>query len=371
MRPVIDYQRFAVLYVDDEEMALKYFQRALNRELRVLTATSVADAITLLDRHGEEIGVLVTDQRMPGQTGVDLLRTVRQEYPTIVRLLTTAYSDLNDAIEAVNTGEIYRYITKPWDLGALRADVRQAMELFLLRYERDQLMSEKFSIRRRQVAVDRARDWVVMAGTVSQLRYPLVAVRAFLERMPHGAATVAETGALDLWGLQDQETRRSLRIAQEVQVLTSSGTPSSFGKAVLLTDLLAAAGVPVALTAGLPAAALPALGVDWPRAVTLLMLLARRIKPVALEARPVTQPPGIALTLRGPSDGEITTDERCEAEWGAVFLLCAHHGGELVLADSAEAGKEARLRLPLDPTAIRLADPPEDWLEQVYSRYES
>ena len=95
-------KKFSVLFVDDEEKALKYFSRLYSEDFDILTAASVAAAKEVLSEKADSIGVLITDQRMPEAKGVDLLNYAREQHPQIVRLLTTAYSDLNDAIEAVN-----------------------------------------------------------------------------------------------------------------------------------------------------------------------------------------------------------------------------------------------------------------------------
>jgi two-component system probable response regulator PhcQ len=102
-----------LLYVDDETLALKYFERLIGELVPVLTADSVESGIAVLKAHGDDIAILITDQRMPGAYGNELLRYAREHHPRIVRLLTTAYSEIDDAIAAINSGEIYRYITKP------------------------------------------------------------------------------------------------------------------------------------------------------------------------------------------------------------------------------------------------------------------
>lgn len=138
----------AVLYVDDEPQSIKYFVRAFGVEFRVLSAGSTAEAERLLaveaqaDRGG--VGVLVTDQRMPVETGVQLLARVKELYPMVIRLLTTAYADLDDAVAAVNRGEIHRYILKPWDIEALREDLRACLKLHQeRRAERDLLQARR------------------------------------------------------------------------------------------------------------------------------------------------------------------------------------------------------------------------------------
>ncbi len=116
-----------ILYVDDEEQALKYFDKIFGKHFATLTAKSTDEAIALLKEHADRVGVLMTDQRMPKRLGLDLLMHVRDEYPHIVRILTTAYAELDNAIDAVNKGEIYRYITKPWNIQELKITLQQAL----------------------------------------------------------------------------------------------------------------------------------------------------------------------------------------------------------------------------------------------------
>jgi len=103
------------LYVDDEEKSLKYFTRAFEDQFCIFTASNAQDGLRILEEHRDDIGVLMTDQRMPGEKGVWLLEKARHLRPRIIRILVTAYSDMEAAIAAVNTGAIYRYISKPWD----------------------------------------------------------------------------------------------------------------------------------------------------------------------------------------------------------------------------------------------------------------
>jgi two-component system, probable response regulator PhcQ len=139
-----------LLYVDDEALALKYFERLVNGIVPVLTADSVAAGIKMLEEHGDSIAILVTDQRMPGAYGNELLQYAREHHPKIVRMLTTAYSEIDDAISAINSGEIYRYITKPWNVDSLRADLKNALELADLKAERDALLYAKLSVQQGQ-----------------------------------------------------------------------------------------------------------------------------------------------------------------------------------------------------------------------------
>src|SRR6185295_11125931 len=149
------YAKYAVLYVDDEEQALKYFRKGLEKEFTVLTAPNIAQGMEILNRDAAKIAVVITDQRMPGGSGTDLLTEVRKRWPGIVRILTTAYSEIDDAIQAVNGGAIYKYLTKPVDFALMRETMRSAYDLFLSQGERDSMLQIKMSSLRRMVVADR------------------------------------------------------------------------------------------------------------------------------------------------------------------------------------------------------------------------
>ena len=113
-----------VLFVDDEVNILKAIQRLLRHEpMNVLTASRPQEALEMLER--SEAQLVVSDQRMPDMCGVDLLSTVRDRHSDVVRMMLTGYTEMNIAVEAINRGEIYRLITKPWNDEELKATLRQ------------------------------------------------------------------------------------------------------------------------------------------------------------------------------------------------------------------------------------------------------
>jgi two-component system, probable response regulator PhcQ len=180
-----DYRNCAILYVDDEEMSLKYFARAFGNKFRVLSAANAAEGYRLLEQHRNEIGLLMTDQRMPGEKGVQFLERARQLHPRAIRILTTAYSDLDVAIEAVNSGAIYKYVTKPWDIPQLEVTLRRALEFFIVQRERDLLLKEKLSALERMLITDRVLSLGILAARLGYyVRNSLVAVRTFLDLAP-------------------------------------------------------------------------------------------------------------------------------------------------------------------------------------------
>jgi DNA-binding response OmpR family regulator len=173
-----------VLFVDDEEMTRKTFERIASQEFPVLLAGDVAEAKSILEERGEDIGVLLTDQRMPGGLGVELLEYARDQHPNIVRMLTTAYSELEDAIAAVNRGEIIRYIEKPWNnIDALLIDLRVAMRFHQLERANQELMAEKMSAKARGARVERLQVLAALAASEKNSSPALAALESMLRSL--------------------------------------------------------------------------------------------------------------------------------------------------------------------------------------------
>ena len=185
MESLDDYKKFAILYVDDEEKSLMYFSKTFAPHFRIFTAIGVPEGLKILEAHADEIGLLMTDQRMPGEKGVQLLERARQLRPRILRILVTAYSDLEAAVQAVNTGAIYKYITKPWDVRELQTTLQRGLEFFTVQRDRDQLLQEKLSSLQHLMITDRVVSLgILAAGLNHHIRNSLVAVRTFLDLVP-------------------------------------------------------------------------------------------------------------------------------------------------------------------------------------------
>lgn len=185
MEASYDYKKFAILYVDDEEKSLKYFARAFSGQFRIYTATNAQEGLALLEKHADDIAILMTDQRMPGEKGTWLLEKARQLRPNLVRILATAYSDMDAAIAAVNTGSIYKYITKPWDPPQLESTLKRGLEFFIVQRERDQLLLEKLSTIQQTLLAERILGiGRLAAGLSHHVRNALVAVKTFVDLAP-------------------------------------------------------------------------------------------------------------------------------------------------------------------------------------------
>jgi serine/threonine-protein kinase len=118
-----------VLFVDDDERILNGVRAVFRQEYDVVVAPSGEAALEIVNRGG--VHVVVSDQRMPGMMGVELLRKVREVAPNAVRMLLTGYSDLASLVGSINEGEIFRFVKKPWDNDELRKDVADAVKLAL------------------------------------------------------------------------------------------------------------------------------------------------------------------------------------------------------------------------------------------------
>ena len=130
---------FNVLYVDDEENNLNSFRAALRRNYNIYTALSGEEGMDILSKN--DIHVVVTDQRMPTMTGVQFLQHIPPEKDNI-RIILTGFSDIESIIDAINTGMVYRYITKPWDKDELKITIDNAIETIMLRRNNKHLIEE-------------------------------------------------------------------------------------------------------------------------------------------------------------------------------------------------------------------------------------
>jgi len=135
-------EKRTILFVDDEEKVLKSLQRGLIDEpYECLFATSGKEALEILENH--PVHVICTDMRMPEMNGLELLRIVKERYPHIVRLVLSGYTQVGMLLTAINQGEIFKFITKPWRLEEeFKGILKQAVDYYNLRAERDRLAAE-------------------------------------------------------------------------------------------------------------------------------------------------------------------------------------------------------------------------------------
>lgn len=128
-------QKPKMLVVDDEPDNLDLLYRTFRRDFDVLRAESGIDALSLLSTEGE-VAVIISDQRMPEMKGTEFLSKTVPEFPDTVRIILTGFTDVEDLVEAINAGQVYKYITKPWDPNELKTVVQHAAETYELLKQR-------------------------------------------------------------------------------------------------------------------------------------------------------------------------------------------------------------------------------------------
>jgi len=130
--------KYTILCVDDEDQNLKALERTLRKDFNISTAESGMEGLDKLEKL--DIALIITDQRMPNMSGVEFLEKAIDLYPEVIRIILTGYTDVEDMIGAINTGRVYRYITKPWEPNDLRLTVKRAIESMELRIENKKLL---------------------------------------------------------------------------------------------------------------------------------------------------------------------------------------------------------------------------------------
>ncbi|MBS1588464.1 MAG: response regulator [Bacteroidetes bacterium] len=126
-------EKINILYVDDEVNNLVAFKATFRLKYHVFTAISGEEAIKLMGSN--DVHIIITDQRMPGMTGVEFLEQILEKYPDPMRILLTGFADLNAVIEAVNKGKIFHYLSKPWNEEELDTTIQRAFAVYLKRKE--------------------------------------------------------------------------------------------------------------------------------------------------------------------------------------------------------------------------------------------
>jgi two-component system probable response regulator PhcQ len=404
MENLYDYKKFAILYVDDEEKSLKYFTRAFEDQFRILTAANAQAGFKLLEQHADEIGLLMTDQRMPGEKGVWLLERARQFRPRIIRILVTAYADMDAAIAAVNSGAIYKYVSKPWDPLQLEQTMKRGLEFFAVQSERDQLLREKMSVLHNMMIADRIVTLGLLAAGLSHhIRNSLVAVKTFLdlapEKMNEEKTDLQGLRNPDFWKDYHQNVQSQIEKINDLlkDLWTASENPSApftdqvslhqtVGDAVKsLKEPLAARRIEIENR--IPDS-LPLLRVDKPKFCRLFELLLKEELAILPAGSRITlsaelqNDPKQEIVVQITDNGPGLPDEalravidpfaargRVPSEYGiylmASFFIVHHHGGRIEARSQPGHGTTFTLHLPLRPELVATTPGDTDFLKKA------
>jgi response regulator RpfG family c-di-GMP phosphodiesterase len=127
----MEKEKIHILYVDDETNNLVAFKANFRRDHEIFTAESAEEGMKIL--RNNHIHIIITDQRMPVKTGVEFLEEVIKEFPDPIRILLTGYSDIQVVIDAINKGQVFRYLMKPFNELELKVAINNAAEIYFLR----------------------------------------------------------------------------------------------------------------------------------------------------------------------------------------------------------------------------------------------
>ena len=234
--------KHSILCVDDEVDNVEALERLFRKKFDVLKATSAAQALTLLAKH--PVTVIISDQRMPQMTGVEFLQASLKTHPNAIRILLTGYTDIDSVISAINSGQIYRYVTKPWD----PVDLANAVDRAVERYEIGEELVEKNRALRLALeelqTLDQAKNQFMVLVN-HELKTPLTSIMSFsdllnesrldqdqskmLSRIKQAAVRLQEMigDALEFISAETSQTRIDLKPMKAVSLFGASSLPEA------------------------------------------------------------------------------------------------------------------------------------------------
>ncbi len=375
-----EYKKYAVLYVDDEDMARETFVIGYEDRFRIFTAPNAQEGLKLIRQHSDEIGLLITDQQMPGEKGLWLLEKAREVQPRILRILVTAYPEMRNVIEAINSGAIYKYITKPWNPLELKLTLQQGLEFFMLQKEREELLKERSALLRERMIANRIGSLGLVAAGLSQhIRNSMVAVKTFLDLIEEhdGSSSLRDP---DLLRSVRADIEKIVSLLADLRLVSANQAGTPFADEIKLRPAIAE------ILAGLHSAfaarrievdnqiseTLPVLHTDLPKFKRLFELLFKdelamlpagsRIR-LAAEATTVGGKPGLTITVadNGPALPQDTLNLVLDpfatkgkpSEYGINLMICLfivhHHGGTIEVKGADGGGNLFTFWLPLNP----------------------
>lgn len=238
--------KFGILYVDDEEKSLKYFEEAFGDIAPIFTATSPEEGLDIYRSQIGKIGVVLSDKRMPVMSGIEFLKEIKKIDDHPLRILVTAFADMDTAVEHLNEGLIYSYLTKPWDPVDLKSRLSRALDRFWISNETNRLLKQRSTAFQEMIMAEKAANiQTISKGLNHHMRNSLNVIQAYFDMIP--VQLNEEVGAVPkdsfFWGEYYQNVEEQIsRVIAILSNLTAWSNTSN-GEA---TDLELEAGINVA-----------------------------------------------------------------------------------------------------------------------------
>jgi two-component system, probable response regulator PhcQ len=395
-----------ILYVDDEPQALKYFSMLYGKQFVIATANSADEAVEYIEANHQRVGVLVTDQRMPGRTGVQLMEQIKTRYPNIVRILVTAFSELDAAIQSVNEGGAFRYLTKPVNEREMIGTLLRALDHYNALSARDQLMREKLSVLHRLIVMDRVRGLATAATALDgRIRNAWHALVEYMQQSPVRQRIRVQMEEIVEMNMVAVARREAEFMVRTVELLLKDTIHSSTGEecftlSSFLMDFVAESQPDFQendITFSIHHSFQDrVMNIDRGMLKRLISIGVRRIsdmleQPTKIELRtstnsgPASKEGLIALELIGAfggmTNGQITSLFSAAIplqKWPigldmdilSAFMIAHHLGGTIKVLPSAPEGPGFRFELPVNPVEPKAMQLSPNWFDTVYESLE-
>lgn len=226
----IDSKEYSLLIIDDELEITKALTRQFRNKYNVFSTTSAEEGLAIMEK--ESVQVVLSDQRMPGMSGVEFFARIKHKYPDALRLLLTGYTDIEAVVNAINEGQVFRYVTKPWNPVELESIIREAFEKYELitnnkklihrLNEANQNLEEKVKDRTKDLEKANARlselnveknKYIGMV--VHDLRNPIGVAASFTEMLIQDFETLPTPEKMDYLGYISKSCHFSLNLMNE------------------------------------------------------------------------------------------------------------------------------------------------------------
>jgi signal transduction histidine kinase len=389
---------YGILYIDDEVKSLKYFEAIFENLAPIYSANSPEEGFAFFEKNHDRIGLVVSDKRMPNESGLELLKRIRAVDPKPLRFLVTAFSDLDVAVDSLNDGLLYSYLTKPWDPYDLENRLTKAMSHFTMAREREQLIYDKTDAVQQLMMADKAASiGILSTGLNHHLRNALTVLRTFYDLLPYQLEEELDGEPRDIVFWRDYYGEVGSQIDRMTSILTnlSEGTRQSglkMQEGICLPEVLSQAGTMVLenspginFTIG-EDAKIPRLIGDAQKLAQMARFLFEESRSTLrkggdIEIRMTTVDGGASIETTFIDSGELIPEDELERlfdpffvrrskpeELGtnlmACYLTVYHHGGTIRAERTADQRNAVIFTLPVVP----LDNPDTDYSRRLLGR---